>query len=252
VPHEIKPTFPESLGYWVRRFGHQPKESEVLSLSIGQGPLNMTIIKLAHIYAALTAPTGKVPAPRLAMESGAPKDSAEFHTTPRDRWYLEAGMRRVVAPGGTAPISRLAVPGVDLPWDFIGKTGTAQAADHRQGGKAHGWFVGTGARELGAPPEIAVTMWLARSEHGYTASGYVGEAINFYLSRKYGKPFAKWATARFRIKNGLPVNESVFSAPIVDPPIPGGTETERRSASTSPAPAQPRERPSGQQPPGQH
>jgi penicillin-binding protein 2 len=252
VPHEIKPTFPEGLDFWVRRFGYQPKESEVLSLAIGQGPLTMTIIKLAHIYAALTAPSGKVPAPRLAMESGTPQDSAEFHTTPRDRWFLEAGMRRVVAPGGTAGRSRLAVPGMELPWDFIGKTGTAQAPDYRSGGKDHGWFVGTGARELGAPPEIAVTMFLARSEHGYTSSGYVGEAINFYLSRKYGKPFTKWATARFRGESGLSVNEAVFSRPVVDPPIPGGTESERRSATSAPRrPPQPLGRPTGQQPPGQ-
>jgi membrane peptidoglycan carboxypeptidase len=183
------------------------------------------------------------------MESGAPEDSIEFHTTPRDRWFLEAGMRRVVAPGGTAGRSRLGIPGVELPWDFIGKTGTAQAPDYRSGGKDHGWFVGTGARELGAPPEIAVTMFLARSEHGYTASGYVGEAINFYLSRKYGKPFAKWATTRFRSENGLPADYIAFERPVVDPPMPGGEEAERRAPATR-QPAQPLGQPTGQPPPG--
>jgi penicillin-binding protein 2 len=217
VPHEKTPTWPTGLDYWVKRFGYQPKESEVMSLSIGQGPLEMTIIKLAHIYASLTAPTGKVPAPRLAMESGAPQDTAEFHTTPFDRWHLEAGMRRVVAPGGTAGRSRYGVPGVELPWDFIGKTGTAQAPP----GKDHGWFIGTGAPSLGAAPEIAVTMFLARSEHGYTSSGYVGEIINFYLSRKYGKPFSKWATVRFRDEQGLPSNYEQFNRAVEDPPMPG-------------------------------
>ncbi|HUF50094.1 MAG TPA: penicillin-binding protein 2 [Longimicrobiales bacterium] len=223
VPHEMTPVWPSGPDYWVRRFGYQPKETEVLSLAIGQGPLTMSIIKLAHIYAALTAPSGKVPAPRLAMESGSPKDTIEFHTTPRDRWYLEAGMRRVVAPGGTAGRSRYGVPGIELPWDFIGKTGTAQAPDYRSGGKDHGWFVGTGAPAVGAPPEIAVTMFLARSEHGYTSSGYVGEIINFYLSRKYGKPFTKWATTRFRSEQGLPVDYVQFMRPVVDPPIPAAT-----------------------------
>jgi penicillin-binding protein 2 len=250
VPHEMKPIFPDSLNFWVRRFRYQPKESEVLSLAIGQGPITMTIIKLAHIYAALTAPTGKVPAPRLAMESGAPEDSAEFHTTARDRWFLEAGMRRVVAPGGTAGRSRLAVPGVELPWDFIGKTGTAQAPDHRSGGKDHGWFVGTGAPALGAPPEIAVTMFLARSEHGYTSSGYVGEAINFYLSRKYGKPFAKWATTRFRSERGLAINELAFSRPVVDPPMPGNADARPRAGAATPnPPGQPVAQPVAQQAP---
>jgi len=212
VPHEIDPNWPEGPDYWKRRFGYDPKESEVLSLSIGQGPLNMTIIKLAHIYAALTAPDGKVPAPRLAMESGAPQDTAGFRTTPRGRWYLEAGMRRVVAPGGTAGRSRLPE------WDFIGKTGPAQAPS----GLDHGWFVGMGAKEPGAPPEIAVTMFLAHSEHGYTASGYVAEAINFYLSRKYGRPFKMFATERMRTQAGLPVDWSLFSRDVVDPPMPPG------------------------------
>ncbi|HSJ30630.1 MAG TPA: penicillin-binding transpeptidase domain-containing protein, partial [Longimicrobiales bacterium] len=217
VPHEITPGWPD-VEFYQERFGYTPQEPEVLNLSIGQGPITMTIIKLAHIYAALTAPSGRVPAPRLAMESGAPRDTAYFHPTPRDRWFLEAGMRRVVQPGGTAGRSRLP------DWDFIGKTGTAQAPS----GEDHGWFVGTGAREAGAPPEIAVTMFLAHSIHGYTASGYVAEAINFYLSRKYGKPFQMFATERMRTQMGLPVNWDAWGAPIVDPPMPPPSEADRQ------------------------
>jgi membrane peptidoglycan carboxypeptidase len=180
------------------------------------------------------------------MESGAPQDTFSFHTTPLDRWYLEAGMRRVVAPGGTAGRSRYGVPGVQLPWDFVGKTGTAQAPDFQRGGKDHGWFVGTGARTLGEPPEIAVTMFLARSEHGYTASGYVGEAINFYLSRKYGKPFTKWATARFRSEHGLAVNEAEFSKEVVDPPRPDAVpEDAQKGQNAAPVPPPPPKRPLG-------
>jgi penicillin-binding protein 2 len=217
VPHERSPNWPD-VEFYQRRFGYTPQEPEVMNLSIGQGPITMTIIKLAHLYAALTAPSGKVPAPRLARESGVPQDTADFHTTPRERWYLEAGMRRVVAPGGTAGRSRLPQ------WDFIGKTGTAQAPS----GPDHGWFVGTGAREVGAPPEIAVTMFLAHSLHGYTASGYVAEAINFYLSRKYGKPFQMFATERMRTQTGLPVDWSAFSAPVVDPPMPAASAGDNR------------------------
>jgi hypothetical protein len=152
------------------------------------------------------------------MESGAPQDTFEFHTTPRDRWALEAGMRRVVAPGGTAGRSRLPE------WDFIGKTGTAQAPS----GPDHGWFVGTGAPEVGAPPEIAVTMFLAHSLHGYTASGYVAEAINFYLSRKYDRPFKLFATERMRTEFGLPVNWQDFQGQIIDPPRPPASTDDQR------------------------
>jgi penicillin-binding protein 2 len=234
VPHEIAPRWP-ALSYWEDRLGYRPNDNEVNSLAIGQGPMNMTIIKLSHIYAALTAPNGRVPAPRLAMESGAPQDTFEFRTTPRDRWYLAAGMRRVVAPGGTAGRSRLPR------WDFIGKTGTAQAPP----GLDHGWFVGVGAPEVGAPPEIAVTMFLARSEHGYTASGYVGEVINFYLSRNYGVPFVKWATPRFRadIANLPPLDPQWFNRPVIDPPMPPPTAADQPGddddPGASPAPVVP-------------
>jgi penicillin-binding protein 2 len=217
VPHELSPNWPD-IDWWQRNRNYTPAENEVMSLAIGQGPLTMTIIKLAHIYATLTAPGGRVPAPRLAMESGAPQDTSEFHITPRDRWALEAGMRRVVAPGGTAGRSRLPE------WDFIGKTGTAQAPS----GPDHGWFVGTGAPEVGAPPEIAVTMFLAHSLHGYTASGYVAEAVNFYLSRKYGRPFKLFATERMRTAAGLPVNWQDYQGQVVDPPRPPATADDQR------------------------
>jgi penicillin-binding protein 2 len=226
VPHEIAPNFPGDVEWYRRRWGYVPQDNEVLSLAIGQGPITMTIIKLAHVYAALTAPGGRVPAPRLAIESGAPADTFDFHTTPRDRWFLEAGMRRVVAPGGTAGLSRLGN------WEFIGKTGTAQNPH----GPSHAWFVGTGARAPGEPPEIAVTMFLEFAEHGYTASGYVAEAINFYLDRRYGRPFRRWATPRLRAAHGLPYDHAALAAPIIDPPLPPATSVERRRTTADGAP----------------
>jgi penicillin-binding protein 2 len=221
VPHEIQPNFPTDLDYYQRRFGYRPNDNEVLSLVIGQGPITMTAIKLAHIYSALTAPNGSVPAPRLAMDMDAQRDTFHFNLDAQDRWYLEAGMRRVVGPGGTAALSRL------VEWDFIGKTGTAQNPH----GPDHAWFVGAGARRPGDEPEIAVTMFMEFAEHGYTASGYVAEAINFYLSRKYGVPFRKYATPRLRFNKGLPVNWN-FSIPVVDPPLPAAAPGPAASPAT--------------------
>jgi penicillin-binding protein 2 len=229
VPHEIQPTFPGGLDYYRNRFGYTPYDNEVLSLSIGQGPIEMTIIKVSHIYAALTAPGGAVPAPRLANIPGLQQDTFVFRTTARDRWHLEAGMRRVTAPGGTAGLSR--VP----EWDFIGKTGTAQVPPR----PSHGWFVGTGAREPGATPEIAITMFAAHAESGAISSGIVGEAVNFYLSRKYGRPFQMYATPRISGLRGTPVNQWVLGMPVVDPPMPAAerADQQRNPAATSRQPA---------------
>lgn len=188
----------------------------------------------------LTAPGGGVPAPRLAQ--GVEADTFTFRTTARDRWYLEAGMRRVTAPGGTAGLSRL------RGWDFIGKTGTAQVPPH----PSHGWFVGTGALEPGAPPEIAVTMFAANAESGGMASGYVGEAINFYLSRKYGRPFRMYGTPRIALFRGFPADMTVLALPVVDPPMPAAEAADQRDPSRNarpmPQPADPNLAPGNGQP----
>ena len=213
VPHEIKPNFPTDKDYYQKRFGYRPLENEVLSLAIGQGPITMTTLKLAHIYSAIGRKDGRVPEPRLAMDSAAwrvRRDTLHLKLDARDVWHMEAGMRRVVGPGGTAALSRL------RGWDFFGKTGTAQNPH----GKDHAWFVGMGAPTVGAEPEIAVTMFLEFAEHGYTASGYVAEAINFYLSRRHGRPYTGWGTPRHRIANGQNIDWD-WTTPIVDPPKPG-------------------------------
>lgn len=228
LPSEIRNSFPANLEWWEENFGYRPYDNEVLSLSIGQGPITMTVLKLAHIYSALTAPSGIVPAPRLASEAGAPADSFKFALDATDQWYIKAGMRRVVGPGGTAALSRL------QNWEFIGKTGTAQNPH----GPDHAWFVGVGATDPGATPEIAVTMFLEFAEHGYTASGYVAEAINFYLDRKYGRPFQRWATPRLRLAHGMPINWN-WSTPIVDPPMPAATQASAPAATPNPVPAAP-------------
>jgi penicillin-binding protein 2 len=224
IPSEYKPNFPASRQYWRDRFGYSPQEGEVLSMAIGQGPIQMTALKLAQMYASLVRPDGKVPAPRFARDINPPDDTFEVKLDPRDVWFLEAGMRRVVAPGGTAQLSRL------KDWEFIGKTGTAQNPPNL----AHGWFVGMGGPR-GAHPEIAITAFMEFAEHGFIASGYVAESINFYLDRKYGLPFRGWATPRLRMARGQRIDWN-WQTPIVDPPMPAtGTVVTAAAAGDSAA-----------------
>ncbi|MGD8279278.1 MAG: penicillin-binding protein 2, partial [Gemmatimonadota bacterium] len=120
LPAEVRPNFPSDTSYWRKAWGYHAKESEVLSMAIGQGPTDMTALKLAEVYSALTSPGGRAPAPRFARNAGEPPDTFEFSLSPQDVWYLEAGLRRVLGPSGTARLSRL------RDWELIGKTGTAQ------------------------------------------------------------------------------------------------------------------------------
>jgi len=211
LPSEKRPTFPADTSYWRKTWGYQAKESEVLSLAIGQGPTLMSALKLAEVYSALTSPDGHTPAPRFSREVGVPPDTFRLDLNAQDVWYLEAGLRRVLGPSGTARLSRL------RDWELIGKTGTAQNPH----GDDHAWFVGVGSVPGTGKPEIVVAAFLSHAEHGYLASGYVAEAVNFYLDRKYGRPFQGWATPRFRSPRGLRINWN-WTAPVIDPPFPGG------------------------------
>ena len=209
LPYEARNLMPETPEWWVKNRGYEPQESEVVSLSIGQGPQTMTPLKIAQMYAALVRPDGKGFAPRLAVTDSAPPVTINFGINAEHRDWLMKGMRRVMGEGGTAPQSRL------LHWDFVGKTGTAQACSNCSL-KDHAWFAGAGGVP-GHEMEIVAVMFLQHGEHGYTPSGYVANAINFYLNRKYGRPFDRFPTPRERYARGLPVSPEYYK-PIVDPP----------------------------------
>jgi membrane peptidoglycan carboxypeptidase len=118
---------------------------------------------------------------------------------------LRKSMRRVVSPGGTAALTRL------TDWDLMGKTGTAQACAGCPL-KDHAWFVGM-AGPWGKEPEIVAAMFLQHAEHGYTASDYLATAMDFYLDRKYGRPFERYSTPRTKGPKGLPIDPWVYSPP---------------------------------------
>lgn len=229
LPSEARNSFPESTDWWVRNMRYSPKESEVVSLAIGQGPTTMTPLKMATIYTALARPDGKAPEPRIAvLENDTTRDTAvDLNLSVREVEWLWKGLRRVVSPGGTAQLTRL------KDWDLMGKTGTAQACAACPL-KDHAWFVGF-AGPWGKDPEIVAAMFLQHAEHGYTASDYLANAIDFYLDRKYGRPFERYATPRSRNAKGLPIDPWVYS-PVVDPPRAGqpapDTTTTRRPGAT--------------------
>ncbi|MGH7130235.1 MAG: penicillin-binding transpeptidase domain-containing protein, partial [Planctomycetaceae bacterium] len=215
VPHEVAPFIPASPQWWVDELGYTPLAPEIMSMAIGQGPQIMTPIKMAQLYSAIVQPDGSVPAPRLAMNGGLPRDTFDMDIDASDVWYLEAGMRRVLSPGGTAYLTRLPE------WDVMGKTGTAQACANCPLAD-HAWFVGAGKHPEKDEAEIVVAIFLEHGLHGSDSSGYVGEVIGFYLDRKYGHPFVMWQTPRERAKYGLPVDWGRLGRPVEDPPMPGG------------------------------
>ena len=232
LPTEVRNIFPEDLQWWVQRMGYNPKDNEVMSMAIGQGPVTMTPLKMAHLFVPYARKDGKAPAPRLAVTDSV-NFTLDMGITGETIEMLRKGMRRVIMPGGTAQLTRTPY------WDTMGKTGTAQACAGCPL-KDHGWYVGL-AGVPGQEPEIVAAMFLQHGEHGYTASDYVHSAMNFYLNRKYGRPFEVWATPRQRNARGLYVDWAWVYSPPVDP-IPGvgwpeGTILWRGPGGSRPAPA---------------
>lgn len=146
---------------WSRRVRGTPwYAGESVSVSIGQGPVLVTVIQLARAF-ALLANGGFLVQPHLIP----PATPARPEYVPLGRPGLEvvvAGLERVVKGAeGTARILR------DLP--VAGKTGTAQVArlpDEDSTAKRahhlqhHAWFVGWGPVD---DPEVAVAVLV---EHG--------------------------------------------------------------------------------------
>lgn len=207
LPSETSPTFPVSMEWYSRHYGHnyQPADNEIMSLAIGQSAVTMTPIKMAQMYVALARPDGVSFEPRIAMTDEPPKVSFQLHVNDHDLDAMRKGMRRVLGPGGTALLSRV------QNWDLIGKTGSAQSCQGCPATTDHAWFVGM-AGPKGKHPEIVAALFLQYGMHGAVASGYAAKAINFYLDRKYGMPFNPHPIAR----DGVGEPGAWAFAPIVD------------------------------------
>lgn len=191
LPVEQRGHFPDSPGWYRRRFGWLPTSTEVLSLAIGQGANDQTPLKMALLFGAL-AGDGTIPAPHLAQQAAA-GEGMNLHIAPEHLALLRDGLRRVTGLGGTAHAASLEH------WDFIGKTGTSQNPH----GKDHGWFAGMGGPR-GGEPEIAVAVVLEFGEKGSTAAQYASKAVDFYLRRKHDVPLDTIQTLREHLQAGKP------------------------------------------------
>ncbi|HEX2092477.1 MAG TPA: penicillin-binding transpeptidase domain-containing protein, partial [Longimicrobiaceae bacterium] len=109
LPGEAKPRFPDGIDWYTRRFGHRPYPSEVMSLSIGQGPNSQTVLRMAHFYSAI-AGNGTAPEPHLVVSDSAGKGRGmiDLDLDSEGLIALWSGLAKVTEPGGTALLSSLA------------------------------------------------------------------------------------------------------------------------------------------------
>lgn len=141
---------------------------DTLNLSIGQGELLLTPVKMAQIMAAVAskgtlwkpyyiekilAPDGTAAAPYAPQITG----TAQFKP---EHWDILHKALKGVVEGGTGRVAR--VDGVEV----YGKTGTAQNPH----GDDHGWYVGFAARP-GQEAELAFAVFVENGRGGASAAG---------------------------------------------------------------------------------
>jgi len=194
LPGELKGLVPSTE--WKRQVMRERwYPGETISVSIGQGQVNVTPISLAvmmmtianggtrytpHVVKAVDEGNGWQPVPAPPPQSVVKmKDSTVS--------ALHEGLWMVVNAAGTGGRARM--PGFNV----AGKTGTAQMIS-LEGAKAakgkidvrdHGWFVFFAPHDK---PEIAGVIFAERSEHGYLGAPIAKYAMETYFAKKEGRP----------------------------------------------------------------
>lgn len=183
LPSELKGNLPTVDDYdKMYRGPYRWKFSNVYSLSIGEGELLISPIKLANL-AATIANRGYYITPHYIKGFGKPGVGvpAEYrlrHETDIDRQYylpIIEGMRGAVVHGTVTPLANIA--GVEL----CGKTGTSQNA--KRGHKFdHSIFIGFAPMNN---PKIAIAVFVENAGWGGDAAASVAALVaERYLKRK--------------------------------------------------------------------
>ncbi|WP_080054955.1 peptidoglycan D,D-transpeptidase FtsI family protein [Spirosoma aerolatum] len=183
------------------------KFSNVYSLSIGEGELLITPMKLVNL-AATIANRGWYITPHYIkgfgkVGVGVPAEYSVKHQTDIDyKYYLPVidGMRGAVAHGTVTPLANIA--GIDL----CGKTGTAQNAKfgHKYD---HSIFIGFAPMN---DPKIAVAVFVENAGWGGKAAASVAALVaERYLKRKTE---ATVLDAQVKASNYMPPAQFLFDA----------------------------------------
>ena len=194
LPGELKGLVPSTQ--WKRQVMHEQWwPGETISVSIGQGQVNVTPISLAvmmmtianggtrytpHVVKAVDDGKGWEPVPAPPPQSTVKMKDSTISA-------LHEGLWMVVNAAGTGGRARM--PGFNV----AGKTGTAQVISltgakvmkGKMDVRDHGWFVFFAPHDK---PEIAGVIFAEHAEHGYLGAPIAKYAMETYFAKKEGRP----------------------------------------------------------------
>ncbi len=195
LPNEVESRVPTEA--WKRQvYNDRWYPSETISVSIGQGAVDVTPLALATMMATV-ANGGTLVTPHLVrarnaggawMPIQAPEPRSRTAIAPAILEAVRDGLWLAVNGQGTAGRARIAG------YDVAGKTGTAQNisnAGRAAAGRTdrdlrdHGWFVFFAPREN---PQIAGVVFAENGEHGSTAAPIARHALETFFAKREGRP----------------------------------------------------------------
>ena len=176
------------------------KFSNIYSISIGEGEIVVSPLKMANL-AAIIANRGWYIPPHVVKGVGLKKAIDPFYKTPVkvgvEAKYFDVvidGMQDAVTNGTVGPDGR--IPDIKM----VGKTGTSQ----NQKGKDHSIFIAFAPRDN---PKIAIAVFVENAGFGGTAAAPIASlVVEKYLKRKVDR---KSVESKFMQMNYLP---NVYSA----------------------------------------
>lgn len=178
LPHESDNLFPASTAWYDERYGEGRWGSGVvLNLSIGQGEIAVTPLKMAQFVSAIVN-GGRLLRPRLVRSDAPPEVLAQLPLS-RDQFeILESSLVGVVNDWrGTAYQRAHYTP---MRYTIGGKSGTTEHA----GSEPHAWFVAAGPMEN---PEIVVAVLVEEGGSGSAQSPIAIDLIQTYLDARRGR-----------------------------------------------------------------
>lgn len=208
LPGERPGSIPTS-DYFTKRFGNQKWTSSFnISLSIGQGEIEITPLQMANIM-AIVANRGFYFKPHLVKAIGKknivkPEYKEKIHAGVDAKYYepVIEGLSRVVnMPGGTA--NAVKINGIEM----CGKTGTVQNRKEN-----HSVFFAFAPREN---PKIAIAVFVENAGYGSTyASPIASMVVEKYLTDTVTLP--KYIQDRIYNSNFTTPSKPVAPQPTVD------------------------------------